>query len=33
MVIFVVDLFGKMVDNVINGSADPIMNRAVKGLL
>jgi len=33
MAIFVVDLFGKMVDNVINGTVDPIMNSAVKGLL
>jgi len=33
IVIFVVDLFEKMVDSVINGRVDPIMNRAVNGLL
>ena len=31
--IFVVDLFGKMVESAINGSTEAIMNKDVNGLL
>lgn len=33
MAILLVDLFGKIVDNVIKGSVNTVMKTAVKGLL
>ena len=33
MELFVMDLFGKIVDRVMNGSVDTNMNSAVNGLL